>query len=116
PLQSGGRSMQGRNDIGRLAPGADESELSGQDEPFSDERVMAVTAIEYRGRVLTVVSRSDAGRRSAQAMDLTPFTTILFGGPLGELTWTAETWINSLRNHETAVCKLIRLIASDCGA
>ena len=108
--------MQGRNDIGRFAPAADGSELPGQDEPFSDERVMAVTAIEYRGRVLTVVSRSDAGHRPAQATDLTSFTTILFGGPLGETTWTAETWINSLRNHETAVCKLIRSIESDCGA
>jgi hypothetical protein len=107
--------MQGRNDIGRLPPAADESELPGQDEPFSDEGVMAVTAIEYGGRVLTVVSRSDAGRRAAQMADLTSFTTILFGGPLGELTWTAETWINSLRNHETAVCQLIRSIASDCG-
>jgi len=63
-----------------------------------------------------VVSRSDAGRRSAQATELTSFTTILFGGPLGELTWTAETWINSLQNHETAVCQLIRSFASDCGA
>ena len=107
--------MQGRNDIGRFAPAADGSESPGQDEPFSDERVMAVTAIEYRGRVLTVVSRSDASPRSAQSTDLTSFTTILFGGPLGELTWTAETWINSLRNHETAVCKLIRSVALDRG-
>jgi hypothetical protein len=108
--------MQGRNDIGRFAPAADGSKWPGQDEPFADEGVMAVTAIEYGGRVLTVVSRSDAGRRSAQATDPTSFTTIMFGGPLGQLTWTAETWINSLCNHETAVCKLIRSIASDCGA
>jgi hypothetical protein len=105
--------MQGRNDIWRFAPAADESERPGQDGRFSDERVTAVTAIEYRGSVLTVVSQSDDGRRSAQVMDLTSFTTKLFGGPLGELTWTAETWTNSLRNHKTAVCQLIQSIASD---
>jgi hypothetical protein len=107
--------MQGSNDIRPSAAAADGSELPGQDAPFSGERVVAVTAIEYRGRVLTVVSRSDGGRRPAEATDGTAFTTIVFGGPLGELTWTADTWINSLRNHETAVSQLIRLIAADCG-
>jgi hypothetical protein len=91
------------------------SELSGQDEPSSDERVMAITAIEYRGRVLTVVSRRDAGHGPAEATEGTAFTTVVLGGPLGELTWTADTWINSLRNHETAVSQLIRSIAADCG-
>jgi hypothetical protein len=87
----------------------------GQDHEFSRESVMAVTAVEYRGRVLTVVSRSDAPGRSAQVPDSTPFTTILFGGPMGQTIWTAETWIDSLRNHEKAVRKLIRAIALECG-
>jgi hypothetical protein len=105
--------MQGRSDSGGFGPATGGSEPRGDDGQSCDERVVAVTAIEYRGRVLTVVTRSDAVRHSAQAAESTSFTTMLFGGPLGEMTWTAETRINSLQNHETAVCKLIRSIASD---
>jgi hypothetical protein len=36
----------------------------------------------------------------------------MFGGPLGQMTWKADTWANSLRNHETAVCTLIESISS----
>jgi hypothetical protein len=108
--------MQGRNDTWSCAPAADGSESLLEDEHAADERVMAVTAIDYRGRVLTVVSRSDAAGCSAQAIGPVSFTTTILSGPLGQMTWTAETWINSLRNHETAVCKLIQSIASECGA
>ncbi|MBV9968720.1 MAG: hypothetical protein JO228_01955, partial [Xanthobacteraceae bacterium] len=60
--------MQGRNDTEPCGPTADGSEALLQDEHAADERVMAVTAIDYRGRVLTVVSRSDIAGRSAQAI------------------------------------------------
>ncbi|WP_316239471.1 hypothetical protein [Bradyrhizobium sp. SZCCHNR1015] len=73
---------------------------------------MAVTAIDYCGRVLTVVSQSDVACGSTQTTDVIPFMTIMFGGPLGQMTWKADTWANSLRNHETAVRKLIESISS----
>jgi hypothetical protein len=76
---------------------------------------MAVTAIDYRGRVLTVVSRSDAACGSAQTVGLAPFTTIILGGVLAQMMWKADSWTNSLRNHETAVRELIQSITSDCG-
>jgi hypothetical protein len=101
--------VQSHNDTGSCAPAADGSESLLEYEHAADERVMAVTAIDYRGRVLTVVSRS------AQAIGSMSFTTTILSGPLGQMTWTAETWINSLRNHETAVCQLIQSIASDRG-
>jgi len=107
--------MQGRNDTASCAPAADGSGSPLEDEDVPDERVMAVTAIDYRGRVLTVVSRSDAACSSAQEMGPMSFTTTILSGPLGQLSWTAETWTNSLRNHETAVCRLIQSIASECG-
>lgn len=77
-----------------------------------DDRVMAVTAIDYCGHVLTVVSQSDVTRGSTQTADVIPFMTSMFGGPLGQMTWKADTWVNSLRNHETAVCTLIESISS----
>jgi hypothetical protein len=73
---------------------------------------MAVTAIDYRGHVLTVVSQSDVTGSSAQTANVIPFMTIMFGGPLGRMTWKAETWASSLRNHETAVSTLIESISS----
>jgi hypothetical protein len=103
--------MQGRNDTEACAQAAGGSEAFRQ-----DGCVMAVTAIDYRGRVLTVVSRSDTACGSVQEMGPISFTTTILSGPLGQLSWTAETWMHSLRNHETAVCKLIQSIAADCGA
>lgn len=103
--------MQGRNDTETCAQATDGSEAFLQ-----DGSIMAVTAIDYRGRVLTVVSRFDPACDSVQKTDPISFTTTILSGPLGQLSWTAETWMNSLRNHETAVCKLIQSIAADCGA
>jgi hypothetical protein len=47
-----------------------------------------------------------------QTSEVIPFMIVMFGGPLGQITWTADTWTNSLRNHEAAVCKLIEPIFS----
>jgi hypothetical protein len=79
--------MQGRDDTETCAQAADGSEALLQ-----DECVMAVTAIDYRGRVLTVVSRSDPACGSVQERGPVSFTTTIVSGPLGQLSWTAETW------------------------
>jgi hypothetical protein len=76
-----------------------------------DGEPMAVTAIDYGDRLLTVISRSITERRSG--LEPMPFRTSVFGGSLGEMTWKADTWPNSLRNHALAVCKVIEIIASD---
>jgi hypothetical protein len=94
--------MQDRDDTETCAQAADGGEAF-----LRDGWVMAVTAINYRGRVLTVVSRSDTACGSAQEMGPISFTTTILSEPLGQLSWTAETWMNSLRNHETAVGRLI---------
>jgi hypothetical protein len=103
--------MQGRNDTETVTQAADGSEAF-----LEDECVMAITVIDYRDRVLAVVSRSDAACGFVEEMCPMSFTTTILSGPLGKLSWTAETWMDSLRNHETAVCKLIQSIAADCGA
>jgi hypothetical protein len=105
-------AMQGRDDVADGAPDSNESGSRPREEHSFDDRVMAVTAIEYRGHVLTVVSQSDVTCSSAQTPDVIPFVTTMFGGPLGQMMWKADTWASSLRNHETAVCKLIQLISS----
>jgi hypothetical protein len=104
--------MPGRGNVGDGALDTSGSKLRPREGHSLDDRVMAVTAIDYCGRVLTVVSQSDVTWGSTQTADVIPFMTIMFGGPLGQMTWKADTWANSLRNHETAVCKLIESISS----
>jgi hypothetical protein len=103
--------MPGRGSVGDCAP--DTSGVkSRHSEGHCDDRVMAVTAIDYCGHVLTVVSQSDVPGTPTQTAEVIPFMTTMFGGPLGQMTWKADTWANSLRNHETAVCTLIESIAA----
>jgi hypothetical protein len=104
--------MPGRCNVGDDAPDTSGSKSPHGDEHTFDDRVMAVTAIDYSGHVLTVVSQSNVNGGSTQTAGVTPFMTIMFGGPLGQITWEADTWVNSLRNHEMAVCKLIESISS----
>jgi hypothetical protein len=104
--------MPDRGNLGDGTPDASGSKSRQGEEQSLDDRVMAVTAIDYCGRVLTVVSQADVARKSAETSEVIPFMTIMFGGPLGQITWTADTWVNSLRNHEAAVCKLIESIFS----
>jgi hypothetical protein len=73
-----------------------------------DQQAIAVTAIESCGRVLTVVSRF-----SDQVSGLLPYTTLSFGVPGDQLRWRSATRIESLRNHVTAVSKLIDSISSN---
>jgi hypothetical protein len=72
------------------------------------QELVAHPAVE----ALTVVSQSNVNGGSTQTAGVTPPMTIMFGGPLGQITWEADTWVNSLRNHEMAVCKLIESISS----
>ena len=104
--------MPGRGNVGGSAPDTSGSKSGHREGHSFDDRVMAVTAIDYGGHVLTVVSQSDVTWGSTQPADVRPFMTIMFGGPLGQMTWKADTWANSLRNHETAVCTLIESISS----
>lgn len=107
--------MPGRGNVGDGAPDTTGSKSRPCEGHSLDDRVMAVTAIDYCGRVLTVVSQSDVNCGSTQTSEVIPFMTIMYGGSLGQMTWTADTWANSLRNHETAVCKLIESISSAGG-
>jgi len=104
--------MPGRGNVEDSALDTSSSKSRPREGHAYDDRVMAVTAIDYCGHVLTVVSQSDVTWGSTQTSEVTPFMTIMFGGPLGQETWPADTWANSLRNHETAVCKLIESISS----
>jgi len=104
--------MPSHGNVGEGAPDTNGSKSRPREGHSFDDRVMAVTAIDYCGHVLTVVSQSDVTWGSTQTADVTPFMTIMFGGPLGQMAWKADTWANSLRNHETAVCTLIESISS----
>jgi hypothetical protein len=105
-------AMPSHGNVGEGAPDTNGSKSRPREGHSFDDRVMAVTAIDYCGHVLTVVSQSDVTCSSAHKADVIPFMTIMFGGPLGQMTWKADTWANSLRNHETAVCTLIESISS----
>jgi hypothetical protein len=100
--------MHSHDDVGHCAPDTNGCGSQLREGHSFDERIIAVTAIDYRGRVLTVVSQADATCCSARAPEVMPFMTIMFGGPLGQMIWKGDTWADSLRNHETAVCKLTR--------
>ena len=104
--------MPSRGNVGDGASDTSGFKSGRREEHSLDDRVMAVTAIDYCGHVLTVVSQYNVTGGSTQTADVIPFMTIMFGGPLGQMTWKADTWANSLRNHETAVCKLIESISS----
>jgi len=104
--------MSGRGNVADGAPETNASTSHPRKGHSPDDRVMAVTAIDHRGHVLTVVSQSNVPEGCTQTADVIPFMTIMFGGPLGQMRWEADTWPNSLRNHEMAVSKLIESISS----
>ena len=72
---------------------------------------MAVTAIDHGGRVVTVTSRRidiPADGTSAGSA----FTTNVHGALLDRSIWQATSWAASLRNHATAVARVIDAITS----
>jgi hypothetical protein len=103
--------MQDRGDGGYRSRDSDDHRSCGFEGGFCNEHLIAVTAVDYSGRVLTVVSRADITSRSVREPAAAPFMTILFGGPLGQRTWKADTWLESLRNHAMAVSEVIESIS-----
>lgn len=76
---------------------------------------IAVTAIDYRGRVVTITSQQvEIGSSHLTPTDAA-FATSIYGGPLNELAWEASSWGASLRHHADAVNQVIEAIASDIG-
>jgi hypothetical protein len=77
---------------------------------------MAVTAIEHGSRVVTITSQLAETASSKNTSSSTAFTTNVYGGTLNASTWEAKSWIACLRNHVTAVKKVVNAIASDVDA
>jgi hypothetical protein len=72
---------------------------------------MAVTAIDHGGRVVTVTSqRIDIPSPSGTSPD-SAYTTNIHGGSLNDTMWQTASWPDSLRNHATAVRRVIDTIA-----
>ena len=69
--------MQGCDDAGHCARDTNGCGSGSWEGHSFDERIMAVTAIDYRGRVLTVVSQTEAARCSAQAVAELEFERIV---------------------------------------
>jgi hypothetical protein len=74
---------------------------------------MAITAIDHGRRVVTVTSQCVKPCCSEVASHRMAFMTCIFGGSLNGSSWPAESWADSLRNHATAVRRVIEAIASD---
>lgn len=79
------------------------------------EPQIAVTALDYRGRVVTITSQQVEIARSRLTPPNAAFATSIYGGPLNELTWEASSWSASLRHHADAVNQVIEAIALDIG-
>jgi hypothetical protein len=74
----------------------------------SGECEMAITAIDHGGRVVTVTSqRVDIAIPSGISAD-SAFTTNVHGALLDRTVWRATSWAASLRNHATAVSRVIK--------
>ena len=88
------------------ASASDRSRLS------AGECQMAVTAIDHGGRVVTVTSqRVDIPASNGTSSD-SAFTTSVHGALLDRTMWQATSWAASLRNHSTAVSRVIEAITS----
>ena len=72
---------------------------------------MAVTAIDHGGRVVTVISRLVQTSSPRNTSADSAFTTSIHGGPLNASMWLATSWTGSLRNHATAVSRVIDAMA-----
>jgi hypothetical protein len=72
---------------------------------------MAVTAIDHGGRVVTVISQLVQTRSPSNTSADSAFTTSIHGGPLNASMWLATSWAASLRNHATAVSRVIDAMA-----
>ncbi len=77
------------------------------------DRTVAVTAIEHRNIVITVVSLIRESEASASLTTQIAFVTTVLGGPLGGETWEGESWSVMIRNHAGAVNRIAELVSSD---
>jgi hypothetical protein len=68
---------------------------------------MAVTAIDYGGRLVTVVSQRVDDPSSMGVLQRSAFTTNIRGGSLSDSIWEATSWLASLRNHASAVSHVV---------
>jgi hypothetical protein len=80
---------------------------------FPCDRTVAVTAIEHRNIVITVVSLIRESESSALSTTQIAFVTTILGGPLGGETWEGQSWNIMIRNHAGAVNRIAELVSSD---
>jgi len=75
---------------------------------------MAVTAIDYGGRVITITSQPlESAASASPSMSPTFVTSVHGGAALAATVWQATSWTASLQNHAIAVNKVIGSIASN---
>jgi hypothetical protein len=84
----------------------------GSSHVSAGECEMAVTAIDYDGRLVTVVSQRIDPAPSMGALQNSAFTTNIRGGGFSDIVWEATSWVASLRNHANAVSRVITVIES----
>jgi hypothetical protein len=77
------------------------------------DRTVAVTAIEHRNIVITVVSLPRESKNSALSTAQTAFVTTVLGGPLAGETWEGQSWSAMIRNHAGAVNRIAELVSSE---
>src|SRR5690242_19376512 len=71
---------------------------------------MAVTAIDYGGRLVTVVSRRVERSPSNAPLQTSAFTTNIRGSSLSDTVWEATSWVGSLQNPANAVSRVVTAI------
>ena len=76
-------------------------------------RTVAVTAIEHRNIVITVVSLIGESKTSALSTTQIGFVTTVLGGPLAGETWEGQSWSIMIRNHAGAVNRIAELVSSE---
>jgi hypothetical protein len=78
---------------------------------FPCGRTVAVTAIEHRNIVITVVSLIPESEASGLSTAESTFVTTILGGPLGGETWEGQNWSMMIRNHARAVSRIAELVS-----
>jgi hypothetical protein len=78
-------------------------------------RTVAVTAIEHRDIIITVVSLVREPESSPFPITSRAFITMILGGPLAGQTWEGMTWSAMIGNHAGAVSRIAEFIAEQAG-
>jgi hypothetical protein len=77
------------------------------------DRTIAVSAIEHRDIVITVVSLIRESKTPALSTTQIAFVTTVLGGPLAGETWEGQSWSAMIRNHAGAVNRIAELVTSE---